>query len=84
MIKPGVQSLLKRFGYRLDRANASSVPNCGLFNFFPLIMKFGFDPKYILDVGANQGSRTREAVQYFPRALRRLSLRTTLEFSFRR
>ena len=63
MIEPGVQSLLKRFGYRLDRANDSSVPNCGLCNFFPLIKKFGFDPKYILDVGANQGSWTRQAVQ---------------------
>ncbi len=68
MIKRGVQALLKQFGYRLARAGDSAVPNCGLSNFFPLIKSFGFDPKHILDVGANHGSWTREAVQYFPRA----------------
>lgn len=68
MIKRGVQALLKQFGYRLAPAGDSVVPNCGLSNFFPLIKKFGFDPKHIVDVGANHGSWTREAVQYFPRA----------------
>jgi FkbM family methyltransferase len=68
MIKRGVQALLKQFGYRLAPASDSVVPNCGLSNFFPLIKKFGFDPKHIVDVGANHGSWTREAVQYFPRA----------------
>ncbi len=68
MIKRGVQALLKQFGYRLAPASDSVVPNCGLSNLFPLIKKFGFDPKHIVDVGANHGSWTREAVQYFPRA----------------
>jgi len=68
MIKRGVHGLLKRFGYRLARAGDSAVPNCGLSNFFPLIKKLGFDPKHILDVGANHGTWTREALQYFPQA----------------
>ncbi len=68
MIKRGVQALLKQFGYRLARAGDSVVPNCGLSNFFPLIKKFGFDPKHVLDVGANHGNWTREAVHYFPQA----------------
>lgn len=68
MIKRGVQALLKQFGYRLVPASDSVVPNCGLSNLFPLIKKFGFDPKHIVDVGANHGSWTREAEQYFPRA----------------
>ena len=46
MIEPGVQSLLKQFGYRLARANDSVVPNWRLNNFFPLLKKFGFDPIY--------------------------------------
>ena len=68
MIKRGLQGLLKQFGYRLARTDSSSVPNCGLGNFFPLIKKFGFDPKHVLDIGANHGKWTREAVQYFPLA----------------
>jgi len=68
MLKRGVQTVLKQFGYRLARAGEPVVPNCGLNNFFPLIKKFGFDPKHILDVGANHGSWTRDAVKYFPQA----------------
>jgi FkbM family methyltransferase len=68
MIKRGIQALLKLFGYRLTRATDSSVPIWGLGNFFPLIKRFGFDPKHILDVGANHGNWTREAIQYFPQA----------------
>jgi FkbM family methyltransferase len=68
MIKRGVQAILKQFGYRLARTRDSSASNCGLDNFFPLIKRFGFDPKHILDVGANHGNWTREAVRYFPKA----------------
>jgi len=67
MIKQGVQAVLKTFGYRLARAD-SAVPFCGLSNFFPLLKRFGFSPAHILDVGANRGKWTREAVKYFPQA----------------
>ena len=67
MIKRGVQAFLKTFGYRLARVD-SAVRFCGLSNFFPLLKRFGFDPKHILDVGANRGKWTREATQYFPAA----------------
>jgi FkbM family methyltransferase len=67
MIKSGVKTILKKFGYRLSR-DSEQPPCCGLSNFFPLIKKFGFDPKHIMDVGANRGNWTRQAVQYFPRA----------------
>jgi FkbM family methyltransferase len=68
MIKHAIQAILKTFGYRLTRVTEPSVPNCGLSNFFPLIKRLGFDPKHILDIGANRGNWTREAVNYFPQA----------------
>lgn len=67
MFKSAVQALLKTFGYRLTRATPG-IPNCGMANFFPLIKRFGFDPKHIVDVGANHGNWTREAVKHFPTA----------------
>jgi FkbM family methyltransferase len=68
MIKHAIQATLKTFGYRLTRVANSPVPNCGLSNFFPLLKRLGFDPKHILDVGANRGYWTREAINYFPLA----------------
>lgn len=68
MIKRAIQATLKTFGYRLTRVTEPSVPNCGLNNFFPLIKRLGFNPKHILDVGANRGNWTREAINYFPQA----------------
>jgi hypothetical protein len=68
MIKRGVQALLKQLGYRLAAASDSVVPNCGLSNFSPLIKEARIRSKHIVDLGANHGSWTREAVQHFPRA----------------
>jgi FkbM family methyltransferase len=68
MIKHAIQATLETFGYRLTRVTGSPVPNCGLSNFFPLLKRLGFDPKHILDVGANRGYWTREAINYFPLA----------------
>ena len=36
--------------------------------FFQCIKNLGFDPKHIVDVGANRGTWTRNAFQYFPDA----------------
>lgn len=68
MIKRAIQRTLKAFGYRLTRVADPPVPNYGLSNFFPLLKRLGFDPKHILDVGANRGYWTRAAINYFPRA----------------
>jgi FkbM family methyltransferase len=68
MIKRAIQATMRTLGYRLTRVSKSSVPNCGLCNFFPLLKRLGFDPKHILDVGANRGYWTREAINYFPLA----------------
>jgi FkbM family methyltransferase len=41
---------------------------CGWTIFFPLLKRFGFDPRSIVDVGANRGNWTRAALAYFPDA----------------
>jgi FkbM family methyltransferase len=39
-----------------------------LFNFYSILKKVNFTPKHIVDVGANHGTWTREALKYFPDA----------------
>ena len=39
-----------------------------LDNFFTNILTMGFTPKHIVDIGANHGTWTREALKYFPEA----------------
>jgi len=39
-----------------------------LKNFYDTLKKFGFDPKHIVDVGANHGTWTRESLHFFPNA----------------
>ena len=39
-----------------------------LHNFYFILNKINFQPKHIVDVGANHGSWTREALNYFPDA----------------
>ena len=68
MIKHAVQVALKKFGYRLTRLTEPPGPDQDLCNFFALIKRLGFNPKHILDVGANRGNWTRRAINYFPQA----------------
>jgi FkbM family methyltransferase len=78
MIKRAVQSTLKMFGFRLTRVRSIAQPTVALpavappawalKSLFPVLKGFGFDPKHILDIGANTGLWTREAINYFPRA----------------
>lgn len=39
-----------------------------LYNFFSNIITMGYIPKHIVDIGANHGTWTREALKYFPEA----------------
>lgn len=68
VIKQAVKAALKKFGYRLTRVTEPSGPDPDLCNFFALIKRLGFDPKHVLDVGANRGNWTRRAINYFPQA----------------
>jgi FkbM family methyltransferase len=63
-----IHSILGKFGYRIVRINDGPRPSEGLNPFFALLKKLGFAPKHIIDVGANRGLWTREAIKYFPDA----------------
>ena len=39
-----------------------------LLNFYNILLEMNFTPKHIVDVGANHGNWTREALRYFPNA----------------
>jgi FkbM family methyltransferase len=78
-LKELVQSTLKRFGLRLVRLDSNLAqsngaqpnvppPDAGLHSFFGAFKRLGFDPSHIIDVGANRGTWTRKALQYFPDA----------------
>jgi FkbM family methyltransferase len=59
---------LRKFGYRIVRIEDGPRPSEGLDPFLKLLKRFGFSPKHILDVGANRGLWTREAIKLFPDA----------------
>jgi len=75
LVKKMVQSVLKKFDLRLVRhaslaqpSISSSACNLGLDCFLSALKRVGFQPRHIIDVGANRGSWTRKAVHYFPDA----------------
>lgn len=57
-----LQNLARRFGYEFVRQGS------GLDRFLRLLKKQGFEPGFIVDVGANMGLWTRAAIRYFPKA----------------
>lgn len=67
-MKTFVQSILKPFGLRLSRLKSLQGPDYGAGVLFSTLKRFGFSPRCVLDVGANHGNWTREALKYFPEA----------------
>jgi FkbM family methyltransferase len=65
-----VQSVLNKFGYQIIRRDIGVETGHaqGLDPFFGLLKQCGFVPKHIMDVGANRGIWTREAIKFFPEA----------------
>jgi FkbM family methyltransferase len=61
-----------RAGDRLVPALMREIKNTfrpyGHEHFFPLLLRLGFTPKHIVDVGANRSNWTRAAFKYFPNA----------------
>lgn len=51
-----------KFNNQLSLTNKINL----LGNFYNILKEIGFKPKHIVDVGANRGSWTREALKYFP------------------
>lgn len=68
-----LESILKKCGYtrtkRINKHNLfDSEKNYLLYNFYDIIKKMDFNPNHIVDIGANKGTWTREALKYFPKA----------------
>jgi len=75
-LKSLVRKITDRIAYAFGYVRKSSVnkqpvidvynKNNLLFIFYNVLKSAGFIPRHIVDVGANHGSWTREALQYFP------------------
>ena len=74
IIKKIIKKAIRKFGYKLKKIGADvklAPPNNKdylLFNFYNTLKQFNFYPKHIVDVGANHGTWTREALGHFPEA----------------
>lgn len=67
-IKRFVHHSLEKFGYRLVRMEGRPGAGDALSQFFSLLKRQAFNPRHIIDVGANHGNWTRTAVRFFPDA----------------
>jgi FkbM family methyltransferase len=67
-VKALVQFLLQPFGLHLIRLANVHGPTFGSGVLFATLQRFGFSPRHVLDIGANHGNWTREALKYFPDA----------------
>lgn len=67
-MKKLIHSIFGRLGYRIVRIEVGPRASEGLYPFFALLKRFGFAPRHILDIGANRGLWTREAIKFFPEA----------------
>ena len=72
IIKNSVQKIVNIFGYSLNKNSKDrriSLPKDILLNnFYENIIKSGFQAHTIVDIGANKGFWTRNAMQFFPTA----------------
>jgi len=67
-IKRFVHHSLEKLGYRLVRMEGRPGAADALSQFFSLLKRQAFNPRHIIDVGANHGNWTRTAVRFFPDA----------------
>jgi FkbM family methyltransferase len=67
-----IKKVFSGLGYNLEKKQDKSVlgfeKDYLLFNFYSTLQAFQFEPKHIVDVGANHGTWTRQALKYFPKA----------------
>ena len=67
-IKKTLKPIFNKLGFitkeesQIDNLNKNKL----LFTFFNNLQAIGFTPKHIVDIGANHGNWTREALIYFP------------------
>jgi FkbM family methyltransferase len=68
IIKKVTQATLSRFGLKLIRTNSPFQQTDPSIPFFLALKGLGFNPRHIIDVGANRGNWTRQALKFFPNA----------------
>jgi FkbM family methyltransferase len=68
IIKKVTQATLSRFGLKLIRTDNPFQQTDPSIPFFLALKGLGFDPRHVIDVGANRGNWTRLAVKFFPNA----------------
>jgi len=62
-----IESVFLKLGYKRNKERKNDK-NDLLLNFYNTLNQFGFNPKHIVDIGANHGTWTREALRHFPDA----------------
>ena len=75
-IKKISKLLIRKLGYNLSKISTDiktnsidmSSKSSLLSNFYNTLKKIDFEPKHIVDIGANHGTWTRDALHYFPDA----------------
>ena len=67
-MKSLIHFVLAKPEYRIVKIQDGPRASDGLNPFFALLKRLGFAPKHILDIGADRGMWTREALKYFPDA----------------
>lgn len=71
-INRSIFHLFAAFGYHLEKKSkrqpAGYDKDYLLYNFYDILKTFNYEPKHIVDVGANHGTWTRQALKYFPNA----------------
>ena len=73
-MKKILKKIINKLGYTLKKVKTDTpILNTNgkdylLFNFYDTLKKMGFTPKHIVDIGANHGTWTREALHHFPDA----------------
>lgn len=69
MIRSIVSAPLEKMGYEIRKSGpVPGVKEELLSIFYQNLKALGFEPRHIVDVGANRGTWTREALKYFPDA----------------
>lgn len=71
-MKKSIKKVIGKLGFRIVNKNSTDLIQntyvTPLVNFFQILKQFGFEPKHIVDVGANHGKWTRSALKFFPNA----------------
>lgn len=61
--------IVLKLGYQKKiKKETTENKNHLIHNCFTIFKSIGFDPKYIIDIGANRGGWTREVLRHFPNA----------------